>query len=221
MSSQTYRAITADEAALEVIQVMPWDGKDESYWPTLYALGNKHALVLIDAVQHLANGNMAFSHARALEEFECPIVGLYAGNETKIGIGGDVGWSTAAYRFWVGGKPTQVHPLDTDEAPWDVTLPSPASVRASVRRSGIGPDQVRRLGELARSCRISRRGGPKVMAEKLLAEAWDGVAQIVGCDDLVSRDLSAAIGDHFGSWEEGLSPARGWAAAPLPDEPPF
>jgi len=116
--ARKYRGQRIGDDRVCVVAAKPWDGEDESYWPSLYAVAADRDVVLIDAVQGLANGSVTRQILTGIDGFAVPVVGLYEGNEAKPGIGGSIGWSNAIVRTWWNYKTNVLVPVDLEVPAW-------------------------------------------------------------------------------------------------------
>ncbi len=217
-----YRGATSGDKRVCVVVLHPWDGEDPEHLAPVCELSRKAELAVVDTINDMASGSFTKAHARALEGFPCPVVGLIDGNETKVGVGPTVLWSNARQRFWHESKFQRLHALDSGAEPWPVSIEPLASVLATIATCPEGPEftveQVRKLGHLAQFG--DRRGGPQAILSALLGSELPGVNDICGREITSSRELVPSVEHYLSEWEIALGLRRG-VAPPLPDEAPF
>lgn len=162
-SLDAYR--TVDETdRLKVVHLQPRVPSDHDYWTSLreFVSAGEFGLVVVETVQDIESGNASSVPTVVLSGLDCAVLGLYRGNETKPGVGGEAIWNAANIKFWVSPR-GQVHAIDGTHLtePWAIDLDGLASPVAALSQE---QERVARTAALAASVGISRDSGTALLA---------------------------------------------------------
>jgi hypothetical protein len=202
---RSYRANSQGDERVTVVDLQPARPDDGDYWPALHRLADAVAagMVVVDTVQDIASGSPSGSMATPLERLGRTVVGLYRGNETRMGVGGGALWSAAHQRFWHEPKTGLMHPVDARAIsnPWPVAITAPPQATAQVQLSGEA-EQVRETAVLARAVGADADAG-KALTALLEIDAGNVVFKIWNTSQIGT--ILPALGRHQDIWRAAIS----------------